>query len=136
MYKIRKETALLFIVLFGAILATYWQVGSHEFINFDDNTYLYENKNIKDGLSIQSLSWALTASHASNWHPVTWISHIIDIEIFGMNAGRHHAINVLFHFVLFHIPYTFIFVEEDSFLPHHPFDSCLLVFIFSSFLFV
>ena len=81
------------------VLAIYWQVLDHEFINFDDNVYISDNKEVKHGLNLDGLSWALTTSYASNWHPVTWLSHMLDHQLFGLNAGFHHLMSVLFHLI-------------------------------------
>lgn len=89
-----------FIFCLGASLiiwAIYGQVLDHSFINFDDTLYITHNQNVQSGLNATNLFWALTTSHASNWHPVTWISHMLDCQLFGLQAGLHHLVNVLFH---------------------------------------
>ncbi len=78
-------------------LAVYWQVRSHEFINFDDNLYVTNNPFVKRGLTRDGLIWALTAGHADNWFPLTWVSHMLDVKLYGLDPGRHHMTNVLFH---------------------------------------
>ncbi len=85
------------IVLAIAILAVFWQVKDHDFINLDDNLYITENPQVQAGLSIENAKWAFTTTHAPYWHPLTWLSHMLDIQLFGMKAGGHHAVNVLFH---------------------------------------
>jgi len=85
----------LFLVLIT--LTCYWQIKNHDFINYDDDVYVTENHNVQNGLTFESLSWAFTTNHGSNWHPLTWVSHMLDIELFGEKAGRHHLVNVLFH---------------------------------------
>jgi len=85
------------LFLIFAILAVYWSVGSFEFDNYDSADYVYENKRVKAGLTAESLRWALTTTYASNWHPVTWLSHMLDVELFGMNPGAHHWTSVVFH---------------------------------------
>lgn len=67
------------------------------FISFDDPDYITENSIVQAGLTTTGLKWAFTAFRASNWHPLTWVSHMIDCELFGPNSGAHHLINVLFH---------------------------------------
>ena len=79
------------------ILAVFWQVRSHEFINFDDNEYVTNNPNVKAGLTLKSASWAFVAMHSNNWHPLTWLSHMLDCELYGLNPGGHHLTNLLFH---------------------------------------
>jgi hypothetical protein len=64
---------------------------------FDDEGYLVKNANVHFGLSAAAVRWAFTAFAEGNWHPLTWISHMADVQLFGMNAGRHHAANILLH---------------------------------------
>ena len=78
-------------------LVVYFRTVFADFINFDDDAYVYENPNVLGGLSLKGIYWALTAVHSSNWHPLTWISHQLDISLFGPNAAGHHAVNVLLH---------------------------------------
>jgi len=82
-------SALIFIL--------YRQVINYDFINFDDPTYVTENHLVMQGLTPEALSESFSSLYASNWHPLTWISHMIDLELFGMNPGMHHLVNVLFH---------------------------------------
>ena len=87
----------LFLVIIT--LAVYQQVRNYEFVNYDDDVYITSNLEVKSGLTAANIRWALTDEHRGNWHPVTWLSHMLDIELYGMNAGRHHLINVLFHII-------------------------------------
>jgi hypothetical protein len=75
----------------------YQQVGGHEFVTFDDGLYVTENLRVKNGLNLESIAWSFTTTHSSNWHPLTWMSHMLDISLFGMNPGSHHLVNVFFH---------------------------------------
>ena len=93
----RKTDRIVFAGLIGLCLLIYGQVLSFEFINLDDNLYVYDNQFVRAGLNTVSLKWALFAIHSANWHPLTWISHMIDASLFGPNAGRHHFVNVVFH---------------------------------------
>jgi tetratricopeptide (TPR) repeat protein len=77
--------------------AAYGPVRSHEFINFDDPQYVFENPHVSQGVSPAGLGWAFTSGHAGNWHPLTWISHMIDADVHGLNPGGHHVTNVLIH---------------------------------------
>ncbi|MGV7221106.1 MAG: tetratricopeptide repeat protein [Nitrospinales bacterium] len=85
------------IIIVIAVCVAYWQVQGNEFINFDDTIYVTENKNIKQGFSSESLVWAITTTRASNWHPVTWLSHMLDYQIYGLKPLGHHLTNTLFH---------------------------------------
>jgi len=78
-------------------LSVYWQVAHHDFINLDDTSYVTENQHVQSGVTKKGLIWALTESHAANWHPLTWVSHMLDCQLFGVKAGQHHLINLLFH---------------------------------------
>jgi protein O-mannosyl-transferase len=69
----------------------------HDFINYDDPRYVYENTKITDGLSISGIAWAFTHIHSMNWHPLTTISHMLDCQLYGLRAGWHHFTNVLLH---------------------------------------
>jgi Flp pilus assembly protein TadD len=80
-----------------ATVAVYGQVLSHQFINLDDDKYIYENPMVTAGLSAKGVAWAFTTFHASNWHPLTWLSHMLDVQMFGLSPGPHLAVNVFFH---------------------------------------
>ena len=97
----------------GLLIATnliiYAQTIRHDFINLDDDVYVVGNRILHDGMSARMIQWAFTTFHAANWHPLTWISHALDFEMFGLWAGGHHLTNVLLHcvnslltFVVFH----------------------------------
>jgi len=85
----------LFFVI--AILSVYWQVRNYSFVNYDDRQYVTQNHYVQAGLTLKSIKWSFTAIHASNWHPLTWLSHMLDCQIYGMNPGQHHMTNVLLH---------------------------------------
>ena len=92
-----KTDRIVIAGLIAVCLLIYAQVFRFEFINLDDNLYIYENPYITAGINLISLKWAFTTFHSANWHPLTWISHMIDATLFGPNAGGHHIVNVLFH---------------------------------------
>ena len=85
------------VALLALTVAAYSAVGSFSYINFDDPQYVYDNPQVKLGLTWSGVQWALTTGHASNWHPLTWISHMVDIELFGGKPGAHHLVNLLLH---------------------------------------
>jgi len=85
------------LLLVVATLSVYWQVKDFEFVNYDDPLYLGENPQVSSGLTCGSISWAFTAIHAANWHPLTWLSHMLDVHFYGINPGAHHLTNLLFH---------------------------------------
>ncbi len=88
------------LLLAGMTLAIYWPVGRLGFIDNDDKGprgYIVNNTNIQSGITVESVGWAFTTMHAGNWHPVTWLSHMVDWKLFGLNAGGHHWMNLGFH---------------------------------------
>jgi tetratricopeptide (TPR) repeat protein len=91
----RLFPALGLLVL--ATLATYWPVLSNGFIDYDDPDYVTANMMVRQGLTLKGIVWAFTAFHAANWHPLTWISHMLDVTLFGMNPAGHHAVSLLLH---------------------------------------
>ena len=90
-----KSVIIVFIAV--SVFAVYWQVNGFNFVNFDDPVYITTNKDIRHGLTLDGLKFAFTCVYASNWHPLTWISHMLDVEMFGLNPGMHHLTNVLLH---------------------------------------
>ena len=80
-----------------ATLAVYGQVISHQFISLDDDVYIRDNPMVAGGLTLKGIAWAFTTFHDSNWHPLTWLSHMVDSEIFGLNAGGPLLVNALIH---------------------------------------
>jgi len=94
----RGRTDLLILLALGGItFAIYAQVIGHQFITLDDPTYIRENPMVNRGITAAGLSWAFTTFHVANWHPLTWISHMIDCQFFGTNAGGHLLVNALIH---------------------------------------
>lgn len=79
------------------VFFVYRQVSGHRFIEFDDPMYLYQNKHIIIGLTWESITWAFTNIDAANWHPLTWITHLVDRELFGPMAGGHLLMNAAWH---------------------------------------
>ena len=91
----RLPLALLALVLLT--FGVFWPVTSHPFVDYDDGEFVYENVMVKRGLSGQSVSWAFTSFHSNNWVPLAWISHMVDIELFGLSPGGHHLTNLVLH---------------------------------------
>lgn len=90
-----KILTCLFLII--VTLAVYRQVSNHEFINYDDGVYITENPSVKTGLTQEGIIRAFTTMRAGNWHPLTWLSHMLDVQLFGLHPGAHHLVNVLFH---------------------------------------
>jgi protein O-mannosyl-transferase len=93
----RYRTWVVCLALVLGTLAVYWPARHYGFVDYDDNDYVFNNPTVRAGLSWWGLVWAFVDQHANNWHPVTWLSHMLDCQLFGLNAGAHHMVNVLFH---------------------------------------
>jgi protein O-mannosyl-transferase len=89
----------IYLFLFFATLLVYSQVSRFAFLTFDDSQGLLANPQVRDGFSATGIAWAFTTGYASNWFPVTWFSHMLDFQLFGLDAGWHHLTNVLIHAV-------------------------------------
>jgi len=88
----------LALVLVAALtVAVYWPVLQNGFIDFDDDVYVTANTMVRQGLTFKGLIWAFTTFHAANWHPLTWLSHMLDVELFGLNPLGHHAASMVIH---------------------------------------
>jgi len=93
-----RTTLILIIVMLIACTAfVYWDVATNDFINFDDDKYVFNNPAVKQGLTPESILWAFSSFHIANWHPLTWLSHMFDVQFFGMSAGPHHLMSLFFH---------------------------------------
>ena len=90
--------SLLLVVL---TFTVYFQVRSHEFVVYDDRTYVSENPFIQNGFSVESTQWVFSFKDKDKtyWHPVTWLSHLLDIQLFGLNAGAHLVVNIVIHII-------------------------------------
>jgi protein O-mannosyl-transferase len=97
-----KKNVFIILFLVVSVLVVYWQVHGFQFISLDDPVYVTNNIQVHKGLSLESIRWAFSLSkqgEVTNWHPLTWISHMMDYQLFGLNAGMHHMVNVLLHAV-------------------------------------
>ncbi len=84
----------------GLVLATavaFWDTRDFDFVNYDDQGYVTANPEVRGGLSVANARWAFTTGAMVNWHPLTWLSHMLDVELFGMEAGGHHLTSVVLH---------------------------------------
>lgn len=93
--RCREVLICIFLVL--TTLVVYWPVRNFEFINIDDFSYVTENHHTQRGISWENFQWAFQARYAGNWHPLTTLSHMLDCQLFGLNAGAHHLTNLWFH---------------------------------------
>jgi len=92
-----RERGPICLVLVAAVALVFWPVGRFEFVNYDDPDYVSANPHVQSGLKWENVVWALTTGHASNWHPLTWLSHMMDCQLFGQNPGPQHLVSAGFH---------------------------------------
>ena len=90
--QVRKPYSRLAVcgLLLLAVIVVFGQTARHGFVNFDDRGYVYENWHVRGGLTRAATAWAITAYYAGNWHPLTWLSHMLDCQIYGLKPGGHH----------------------------------------------
>jgi hypothetical protein len=88
---------LIYLALLLTTFAVYAQVRDFDFVNYDDDLFTSGNLKVQQGLTAQGLEWALTSGYTGNWYPLTWVSHMLDCEFFGLDSGWHHLHNVLLH---------------------------------------
>lgn len=93
----QKRTVVLCLLLVAATLAVYNPVNRNAFVNFDDDHYITGNPHVLAGLNWETVKWAFTNYYEANWHPLTWISHALDVQLFGLNPVGHHYTNIVFH---------------------------------------
>jgi tetratricopeptide (TPR) repeat protein len=97
-----RRNIFICLLLAGVTLAVYWPVGHLDFINYDDggkDGYVVENANVESGITLESIGWAFTTTRAGNWHPITWLSLMLDCQLFGLKPAGHHWVNLGFHIV-------------------------------------
>jgi tetratricopeptide (TPR) repeat protein len=97
----RRKSQILLICLCLALATSlaYERVRLNEFVNYDDDRYVTDNAQVRAGITPESVAWAFTTTHVGNWHPLTWLSHMLDVELYGLNPAGHHLTNVLLHIV-------------------------------------
>lgn len=93
----RNQIIWVHVALAVVTIAAYWPVGSLDFTHYDDHDYVVENQIVRNGVTLSGIRWALTTAHFSYPHPLTWLSHMLDCELFDLNAGGHHVSSLLFH---------------------------------------
>lgn len=93
----KKQTLIIYVSLIFITLAAFGQVTGFDFINVDDPLYVTENSNIQSGITRDGLSWAFSSTYAEYWHPLTWLSLMLDYQLYGLNAGGYHLTNVILH---------------------------------------
>ncbi len=91
------RVAVIAVLLVALAVGAFWPVTHADFLNYDDHDYVHENPRVLSGLSWDNVIWAFTTTWTSNWHPLTWLSHMLDCELFGARPGWHHAMNLAIH---------------------------------------
>jgi tetratricopeptide (TPR) repeat protein len=122
---LKKNTqSAVILVLAIVTLVVYWPVRNFSFINYDDDEYVYENPHVQSGLTVKNILWAFQTSSAANWHPVTWLSLMLDTELFGHDPGGYHITNLFLH--VFNVLLLFIVLLKMTNAPwRSAFVSCL-----------
>jgi Tfp pilus assembly protein PilF len=97
--ELSKPNVLLGLLVAAVTLAAYWPVGHYEFVDYDDSVYVVENACVRAGLTPAGAVWAFTrlTGAGTYWHPVTWLSHMLDCQLYGLRPGPHHLVNLAFH---------------------------------------
>ncbi len=93
----KEQILIVYIVLAVVTLAVFWQVNQFDFVNFDDNIYVTGNSHVHSGITLAGFRWAFSTTYAEFWHPLTWLSLMLDYQLFGMNAGGYHMSNLILH---------------------------------------
>jgi tetratricopeptide (TPR) repeat protein len=93
----RRLVRIVYLLLILTTLVVFHQLPSHDFVNLDDDLFVYENPQVQAGLTKESAIWAFTTFHPDYWRPLSWLSHMLDCQLFGLRPGLHHLVNLLFH---------------------------------------
>src|SRR5262245_43343707 len=93
----RRALVLVAVVLVIVTFVCFSGVLGHQFISYDDLGYVTQNEMVSRGITLRGLRWAFTSTEQSNWHPLTWVSHMLDCQLFGLRAGAHKAVSVVIH---------------------------------------
>ena len=97
LHERESRPGLAIILLITLALLPYLQTLGHDFVNYDDNFYVSENPHVQQGLTLNGIVWAFTTFKGGNWHPLTWLSHMLDVSVWGNKPGGHHFTNVILH---------------------------------------
>ncbi|HME44487.1 MAG TPA: tetratricopeptide repeat protein [Syntrophorhabdales bacterium] len=93
----KKHLLIISLLLIIAAFGAFWQVTRGDFITLDDAEYVTDNRHVQDGLTVEGILWAFATGRAGNWHPLAWISHMVDVQLFGLQPGWHHLTSLLLH---------------------------------------
>jgi len=92
-----NRSYLLGLLLIVLTVALYYSVRNHPYVNYDDTVYVTDNVHVQNGLTWDTVTWAFTTDDAGNWHPLTWLSHALDVEMYDLTPGGHHQTSMLLH---------------------------------------
>jgi hypothetical protein len=92
-----RRTRAIVLILAALTMLLYGRSLVHDFVNYDDTEYVTANPIVQRGLTPEGLAWAFTTRHTGNWHPLTWLSHMLDCQLYGRWAGGHHLTSLLLH---------------------------------------
>lgn len=107
-----RRTLLFCLLLIALVFAFYSPVTHNGFINYDDEEYITNNPHVRTGLTWANVKWAFTTYDQANWHPLTWVSHALDCELFGLNPAGHHSVNVVLHAA--NVVVLFLFLQSAT----------------------
>src|ERR1700745_1093688 len=106
----KQRTALTCLLLGGLTLVAFWAVARCDFVNYDDEEYITQNPQVCAGLTLRGLAWALSTGWSANWHPLTWLSHMFDCQVYALHPAGHHLTNLAFH--LANVVLLFLFLKR------------------------
>ena len=120
------KTFFVSIVLLIVIIVPYRQVLNFDFVCYDDDTYVVKNQNIQQGITPKTIKWSFTTFYEANYHPLTWLSHMVDYKLYGLNAAGHHWTNVIFH-----MANTLLLFFVLKLMTGHIWKSCFVAALFA-----
>src|SRR5260221_267595 len=95
----RRQDFWICLALLALTIAVYWPVWRFDFVSYDDTRYVSENLRVQMGLTLENAAWAFHTTFFENWHPLTWLSYMLDDQLFGLRAGAFHLVNLALHFL-------------------------------------
>jgi len=121
-----RRTLFLSLLLVTGTFALYSRVSQNQFLRYDDDRYVLENAHVRTGIHPGTVAWAFTSFEQANWHPLTWLSHALDCQLFGLNPARHHYVNLLLHVVS--VLLLFLLLQS---MTGHPIRSMIVAALFA-----
>ncbi len=116
--SLRKRHGIVAALIITTLtLSAFWEVRHNDFVNYDDNVFIYDNPWVKSGVSIPGIRWAFTNTYGSNWHPLTWLSHMTDCHLYGLNPRGHHLGNLGIHLLSSLLLFAALYNMTGSYFP-------------------